>query len=191
MTEIAGLNTLCWAHASESGTTNRSNRRSISDSGEIEVRGARDHKAHFTTQLGGGGELLGLQLAHLRLEAVHPGGEHGELGVKFVEQLLQLVGHLGDAVEASVQQGGRFVAGHGVAALKLAVGVAGHTAVLLHQVAQCLIGPVGGQHIRELVDAGHLVFRFPGAEAINVLLLHVLVDGGRAVQRGNFLGRSG
>ena len=76
-------------------------------------------------------------------------------------------------------------------ALKLAVGIAGHTAVLLHQVAQCLIGPVGGQHIRELGDAGDLVFGFPSTEAINVLLLHVVVDGGSAIQRRDFLGSCG
>ena len=157
----------------------------------IEIRSAANNHAHFTTQPGGAGELLGLQLAHLRLETIHPGGEHGELGVKLVEQLLQLVGDFADPIEAGIEQGGRFVAGHGVAALEFAVGIAGHAAVLLHQVAQRLVGPVGGQHIGKLVDAGDLVFGFPGTEAINVLLLHVFVDGSIAVQRGHFICGSG
>ena len=56
----------------------------------------------------------------------------------------------GDPVEAGVQQGSRFVAGHGPVATEGAVGVTGDAAVGLHQVGQSLIGPVGGVNVREL-----------------------------------------
>ena len=73
------------------------------------------------------------------------------------EKSLELVGHFGDAVETSAQQGNRFVAGHGPVATEGAVGIAGNAAVGLHQVGQSLIGPVGGVDVRELGDAGDLI----------------------------------
>ena len=60
----------------------------------------------------------------------------------------------GDAVEASVQQGSRFVAGHGAVATEGAAGIAGNTAVGLNQISQSLVSPVGGVDVGELGDAG-------------------------------------
>ena len=132
-----------------------------------------------------------MEFAHLALEAVDAGGQHGEFLVELVKQFLQFVGLFGDAIEAGVQDGSRFKAGHRLGAFELAIGIAGHAAVLLHQVAQGLIGPVGGLHIGKLVDAGHLVAGSPRFEGVNVLLLHVVVNGSTAVKRSDFLGRCG
>ena len=134
---------------------------------------------------------MSLQLAHLLLQAIDAAGEGSELSLELVHQTLQFVGHFSDAIETGVEQGSRFIAGHGLAALVGAVGVAGHAAVLLNQVAQSLVSPVGGLNVGKLGDAGDLVLGFPSTEAINVLLLHVLVDGSSAVQRSQLLSRSG
>jgi hypothetical protein len=106
---------------------------------------------------GGGGELGGLQLPHLGFEAVNATAQDGEFFLELLHQTLELVGDLGDAIETGVEQGGRFVAGHGLATPEGAVGIAGHAAVALDQVAEGLIGPVGGLDVRELVDAGDLL----------------------------------
>merc|ERR1712100_695039 len=110
-----------------------------------------------TLQLGGGGELGCFQFANAGLEAVNATLEDGQLGFELSHQATQLVGHFSDAVEASVQQGSRFVAGHGTVATEGAVGVTGDTAVGLNQSGQSLIGPVGGVNVRELGDAGDLI----------------------------------
>jgi hypothetical protein len=134
---------------------------------------------------------LGFQTAHLVLKASYSAGEGCELSLELIHQTLQFVGHFGDAIETGVEQGSRLVAGHGLPTLVGAVGIAGHTAVLLNQVAQRLVSPVGGLNIRKLGDAGDLVLGFPSTEAINVLLLHVVVDGGSAIQRRDFIGNGG
>ena len=115
------------------------------------------HKGGQADELGRGGELGGFQHSNLGFQAIHAALQHGEFLLELLHQPLELVGHFGDPVEASVQQGGRFPAGHRTAAAVGAVGVASHTAVALDQVAQCLISPVGGLHIGELGDRGDLV----------------------------------
>ena len=126
------------------------------------------HEGGDTFQLGGSGELGCFQLTNLGLEAIHAALQHGEFLFELLHQALQLVGHVSDPVEASVQQGGRFKAGHRTAAAVGAVGVAGHTAVALDQVAQSLISPVGGLHVGELGDRSHLLLRAVLADASNV-----------------------
>ena len=108
-------------------------------------------------QLGGGGELSCFQFANLGFQAVNTTLEDGQFGFELSHQATQLVGHFGDAVEASVQQGSRFKAGHGTVATEGAVGVAGNAAVGLNQTSQSLIGPVGGIDVRELGNAGDLI----------------------------------
>ena len=82
---------------------------------------------------------------------------HGQFLLKRGHQALELVGHLGEPVEAGVQQGRRCIAGHGLAALDGAVRVAGDAAVTINQIRQGLEGPVGGRDVGELVDAGDLL----------------------------------
>ena len=76
----------------------------------LEAAGAH-HPSGLALELGGGGELGGFQFADAGLEAVNATLKDGQLGFEFLEQATQLVGHFGDPVEASVQQGSRFVAG--------------------------------------------------------------------------------
>merc|ERR1711991_596840 len=95
--------------------------------------------------------------ANAGLEAVNATLEDGQLGFELSHQATQLVGHFGDAVEAGVQQGSRFVAGHGTVVTEGAVGVAGNAAIGLNQTSQSLIGPVGGVDVGELGDAGDLI----------------------------------
>merc|ERR1711991_969763 len=95
--------------------------------------------------------------ANAGLEAVNATLEDGQLGFELSHEATQLVGHFGDAVEASVQQGSRFVAGHGTVATEGAVGITGDAAVGLNQTSQSLIGPVGGVDVGELGDAGDLI----------------------------------
>ena len=92
-------------------------------------------------------------MANLGFQAVNATLEDGPLG-SLSHQAAQLVGHFGDAVEASIQQGSRFVAGHGTVATESAVGVAGNAAVGLNQTSQSLISPVGGVDVGELNDTG-------------------------------------
>ena len=115
-------------------------------------------KSGSTFQLCGAGELSCFQFANLGFQAVNTTLEDGQLGFELSHQATQLVGHFSDAVEASVQQGSRFVAGHGpVATGRVPFGVTGNAAIGLHQVGQSLIGPVGGVDVRELSDAGDLI----------------------------------
>ena len=57
---------------------------------------------------------------------------------------------------SGVQQGGRFIAGHGPVATEGAVGVTGNAAVALDQVGESLISPVSRVDVGELGDAGDL-----------------------------------
>ena len=91
------------------------------------------------------------------LEPVNAALEDGQLGFEFLEQATQLIGHFSDPVEAGVQQGSRFIAGHRPVAAEGAVGITGDAAVGLHQIGQSLIGPVGGVDVRKLADAGDLI----------------------------------
>ena len=61
--------------------------------------------------LGGGGELGCSQLSGLSFEAVNTGLQHHEFLFELLHQALELFGDLGHAIEASVQQSSRFVAG--------------------------------------------------------------------------------
>ena len=56
-----------------------------------------------------------------------------------------------------MEQGGGLKAGHGLPTSEGAVGVAGHAAVTLDQVAEGLVRPVAGAQIGELADAGDLL----------------------------------
>merc|ERR1711991_590821 len=67
------------------------------------------------------------------------------------------VGDLSNAIEACVQKRCSLVTGHGTVATEGAVGIAGDAAVLLNQVAQSLVSPVGRIDVRELGDAGDLL----------------------------------
>jgi hypothetical protein len=115
------------------------------------------HKGGKAGQLGGGGKLGGFQLTHLHLQAVHPAPHHGQLLFELLHELLELIGDLGDAVQASIEQGCSLIAGHGPLAPIGAIRVTGHTAVALDQIAQSLISPIRGANVRELVDRCHLV----------------------------------
>ena len=103
-----------------------------------------DHEDGVTLQFGGGGELGGLQLAHALVETVNAALEHAEFLLEVVDQALQFVGHFGDAIETGVQQCSGLKAGHRLATFEGAVGITSYAAVALDQVAQRLIGPVGG-----------------------------------------------
>ena len=141
------------------------------------VSGATNPEVLSNFQLGGGGELGCSQLSRLRLKAVNLGLQHREFLLELFNQALDLFGHLSDAIETSVQQGSRFIAGHRDVALEGAIGIAGHAAVLLNQVGQSLIGPVGGLYVRELADAGHLThLSLKGPHAVDVLLLGVAIN---------------
>ena len=124
--------------------------------------GSTEHEDSVTLKLGGGGELHRLELADLLLETGDLAIDGIELVLELLGQALQFIGGLGDALQAGVEQGCRFEAGERLGALEGAVGIAGHTAVLLDQVVESLIGPVGGLHITELGNAGDLVARNRG-----------------------------
>lgn len=109
-------------------------------------------------QPGGGGELSGFHFANTSFQAIHTAADQSQLGFEILDQATQFVGHLGDAVEASVQQCGSLVAVHGPVATEGAVGVTGDAAVTLHQVGQCLVSPVSRVDIGELGDAGDLLY---------------------------------
>ncbi len=141
------------------------------------VFGATEPEVSHTRQLGGGGELGRSQLSRLSLKAIHLGFQHGEFLLELLHQALDLGSHLSDAIETSVQQGSRFVAGHRDVALEGAIGIAGDAAVLLDQVGKRLVSPIGGLNVRELADAGHLThLSLQGPHAVDVLLLGVAVD---------------
>jgi hypothetical protein len=110
----------------------------------------------LSLQLGGGGELSCFQFANAGFEAVNA-ARRTRVPFEFFHQALQLVGHFSDPVETSVQQCGRFIAGHRPVAAVGAVGVTSDAAVALDQVAQCLISPVGWVNVGELGDAGDLL----------------------------------
>ena len=97
----------------------------------------------MTLELGGGGELGCFKFANACFEAVNASTEDGELGLEFCDQTTQFVGHFSDAVETCVQQCCSLVTGHRPVAAEGAVGVTSDAAVLLNQVAERLIGPVG------------------------------------------------
>ena len=139
------------------------------------IHGSAEGPVGVTLELGGGGELGCFQLANLLLEAVDTALDHSELLGEVLLQALDFVGDLGDAIQAGVQQGSRFIAGHGLLAFVGAVGIAGHTAVLFHQVAECLVGPIGGLDVGQLGDGSHLVLIRPDAEVVQVALLDVAV----------------
>ena len=130
--------------------------------------GGAQHEDRITLELGGGGELGSFKLTHLGLKAINPTAQQGELLLELLHQLLELVGHLSDAIETGIEQGGRFVAGHGLATLEGAIGIASDAAILLHQVGQGLVGPVGGLYIRKLADAGDLGGTRGGRVAIDI-----------------------
>ena len=130
--------------------------------------GGTQNENRISLKLGGGGELGSFKLTHLGLKAIHPTAQQGELLLELLHQLLELVGHFGDAIETGIEQGCRFVAGHGLATLEGAIGIASDAAVLLHQVGQGLIGPVGGLYIRKLADAGDLGGTRRGRVAIDI-----------------------
>ena len=134
------------------------------------VSGAAKHHRGDTLQLGGSGELVSFQLAHFCLEAVNATLEDGEFLLELGHQLLELVGHFGDAVETSVEQSSCFEAGHGLGALVGAVGVTSDAAVALDQVGQSLVSPVGGLDVRELGDAGDLLLGGVLVDAVQVEL---------------------
>ncbi len=134
------------------------------------VRSTTDHEGGNTFQLGGGGELVSFQFAHFGIEAVNATLEDGEFLLELGHQLLELVGHFGDAVEASVEQSSCFEAGHGPATLVGAVGVTSDAAVALDQVGQSLVSPVGGLDVRELGDAGDLLLGGVLVDAVQVEL---------------------
>ena len=125
------------------------------------------HEGGDTLEFGGGGELVGFEFADLGLKAINAATQHGEFLLELSHQLLELVGHFGDAIETGVEQGSRFIAGHGLAAFEGAVGVAGDAAVALNQVGESLISPVGGLDVGELGHAGDLVLAGTG------VLVHV------------------
>ena len=115
------------------------------------------HKSGHTSELGCGGKLGGFKFAHPGFQAIDATTNDGELLLKLLHQALQLVGDLGDPIQASVKQGGRFIAGHRPGTAIGAVGVTGHTAVFFDQVGQRLVSPIGGSHIRKLIDACDLI----------------------------------
>ena len=116
-----------------------------------------DNEGGLTLQFGGGGELGSFQLADLLLDAVDAAADHGQLLLEFLSQTLEFIGGLGDAIEAGIKQGGRLKTGERLGALEGAIGIAGHAAVLLDQIVQGLVGPVGGLHITELGDVSDLI----------------------------------
>jgi hypothetical protein len=78
---------------------------------------------------------------------MNPALEDGELLLELGHELLERIGHFGDAVEAGVQQRCCFETGHRLATLVGAVGITSDAAVALDQVAQGLVSPVGGLDI--------------------------------------------
>ena len=137
------------ASSSRSGSSSGS--RSRIRTGSWEVVGltategvGTDHEDGVALQFGGGGELGGLQLADALVETVNAALEHAEFLLEVVDQALQFVGHFGDAIETGVQQCSGLKAGHRLATFEGAVGITSYAAVALDQVAQRLIGPVGG-----------------------------------------------
>ena len=115
------------------------------------------HKGGQAGELGGGGELTGFQFPSLGLEAIDAALEDGEFLLELRHQALELVGYFSDAIKAGVEQGGGLKAGHDLPTSEGAVGVAGHAAVTLDQVAEGLVRPVAGAQIGELADAGDLL----------------------------------
>ena len=126
------------------------------DGAATEAVGAQ-HEGGQSLELGGGGELIGLQFADAGLEAIHPAAQNGELLLELLDQALEFVGGFGDAIKAGIEQGRRFITTQRLAAFEAAIGVAGHAAIALHQVGEGLIGPVGGPDVGELGDAGDLL----------------------------------
>ena len=82
----------------------------------------------------------------------------------------------------------RLTAGQGLATLVSAIGLAGHASILLHQVGQRLVRPVGGANAGELVDDRHLISGALGLEFVDLVLLHVVVDGLEAILVSQFTG---
>ena len=130
------------------------------------------HEGGQATELGGGGELGGLQLTHLGFEAIDTTAQPSQFYLELLDQLLEFIGHLSDAVEAGIQQGGSLIAGQRLAAFEAAIGVAGDAAVALDQVGQGLKSPVARPDIGELGDAGDLLLA-----GVSVHTCHVEVGG--------------